>query len=616
MPAGKTVTDGSLGFSGGVDSIKVTTAASPQNPDGLLRSELSWLNNASLRDGGITQRTGWNYLGTIHDGSALYQRGWLYDYDLEDPYLVLQIGGELFKVKPDTASSPDNLSTIFGLSNPPTPPQAFFCQGERFLVIQAGDNLTLPLFWDGVTLRRSIGITNPTIGAPAPGINEIPAATCMDYYMGRLWYAQGRIFSAGDIVKSHNSGTAPYQFTDSILNVTENPLSFGGDGFTVPTQAGNIRALFHNANINSTLGEGQLFIGTRKAIYSMTVPVTRADWIAANTNNQPQQTVAQLVNGTVNDASVVRINGDVYYQSLEPAIRSLFATMRFWNQPGNIPISANEDRVLRFNDRALLKYSSGMVFENRMYQTALPKQVAQGVIHQALVPLDFVPISSFGANLKPRWEGMHEALDILQVFSGDFGGLERAFAVTVSRIDQSIQLWELTDFLRTDVHAPQQVADVLADNTTETRVTWQIEFPAYTWNQEFDMKKLIGAELWIDKLFGEVHFLLEYRPDGDVCWHKWFEWDQCTARNSAEDVHNPITYPLKGYRESYRSTATIPEPPEECQEVSNRPVNRGYQFQPRLTIKGWCRIRGILLHAEILERDLYSDIPPLPVSTL
>jgi len=50
----ETIVDGSLDFSGGVDSIKVTTIQSQQNPNGLGRNELAWLDNAGVRDGGIT----------------------------------------------------------------------------------------------------------------------------------------------------------------------------------------------------------------------------------------------------------------------------------------------------------------------------------------------------------------------------------------------------------------------------------------------------------------------------------------------------------------------------------------------------------------------------------
>ncbi len=240
---------------------------------------------------------------------------------------------------------------------------------------------------------------------------------------------------------------------------------------------------------------------------------------------------------------------------------------------------------------------SGVSFENRLLQTLLPVQRPQGVIFQAIAPLDFEPLSKFGAGFTPIWEGMYEGLDILQLFTGDFGGLQRAFAVVVSRQDQSIQLWELTDNERDDIN-----------KSGENRVTWYLESPAYTWNQEFLLKKLVSGELWLDKISGQVIVTVEYRPDSSTCWLPWHKFDVCAARNTCEDVHNPICYPSVPFREGYRQTITLPKPPVSCEVMTGRPSNIGYQFQARITFKGWCRLRGLLLHAEPVERKLYQAI--------
>jgi hypothetical protein len=213
--------------------------------------------------------------------------------------------------------------------------------------------------------------------------------------------------------------------------------------------------------------------------------------------------------------------------------------------------------------------------------------------------MDFVPISSFGEGKQPVWQGIMQGLQILQMFVGDFGGRDRAFAVVVSTLDNSIQLYEITDFLRSDFNT-----------FGEDRVSWLIEFPAYTWGDEFMLKKLVSAELWIDKLYGTVDFTLEWRPDSDPCWKLWHRWKECSSRNSAEDCVNPITYPLVTNRESFRATRTMPHPPLNCESITGRPAHIGYQMQCRLTIKGWCRIRGLLLHAEKFLEKLYHNNPP------
>ena len=760
--------DGSQDWSQGVDSIKVPTIQSTDNPNGLTRSQLAWLCNGTVRDGGITQRATWQPIGLkgtrLGGNTRLWQGGYLYQPDNGDPYLVYQVSGLVQKINLD-GSQRVLLSTTLGLTNPPDIPIAFFCQGEQFLVIQAGDFSTLPLFWDGTTLRRStgqsvsLGVTAANFNAPAindyvdinvptwsgannqifeingdtgakymqvrpaqflgltntgasatPGtiipantgvvnpagatvckllvpftipaltvtanafttiqytgvvgdqvtiagqrfqvasigiappaaghifavnlnqpaatpnlfpvslvsIQEIGAAGPMDYYQGRLWYGIGRQLLAGDIVRGP-SGTAFYDFRDSILKVTENPLCLAGDGFTVPDNAGNIRSIFHNANINATLGQGNLYIGTKKAIYSLQVPVTRTDWIAANNNNQPTMTVVQINNGTANDRSCTLVNGDVWYQTLEPSIASLFTQVRNFSQWGNISLSANENRILQFNDRSLVRFSSGIYFDNRMLQTALPRQLPQGVVHDAIVPLDFVPISSFGAALVPNWEGHYEGLPVLQMFVGEFGGRERGFAAIVSvapDTEGEIQLWEFTTAGRFEGASPaEEIAGKLTGVVPGNRVSWYAEFPAFTAGDLFQLKNLVCAELGIDKLYGTVDFSMDYRADFESCWHLWWEWQLCSARNSAETVDEPVSYPLTQFCDGYRQSITLPKPQLKCQPQTKRPTSQGYMFQVRLRVKGFCRIRALRLYMTEVEKALYDNMVQPPLKT-
>lgn len=593
--------DGSQDFSGGIDSSKVTTISSESNPNGLDRNQLAYLVNGTLRDGGILTRTGWSYLKTLAPAGTLFQGGMVYDPENADPYLLLSLSGHIYRVPCSTGADTD-LSTIPALVNPATEPQAYFCQAEMFGIIQAGDYLTaavptLPLFWDGNALYRSVGITNPAVAPGTPGVNQIPAAGPMDYYMGRVWYAEDyRAYSAGDIVQG-TSGTAGYAFRNAVINVTENPLVLGGDGFVVPSNAGTIRAIKHSANLDTALGQGQLFIFTPKSIYTLEVPVTRTNWIAATNNNQPLQKVVQLVNGAVGDRSVVSVNGDLFYQSLEPGIRSLITAIRYFAQWGNTPISLELERLLNYNDRALMHLSTGIEFEDRLLMGVRPVQTEAGVAHQAIVSMDFRPVASLHKKGPPIWEGHWEGLKVLQLFQGAFGGLQRAFAVAVSDVDGSIQLWELTNYLKHDVNT-----------VGDSRVTMVAEFPAYNFGDPFKMKKLVTAELWLDKMLGTVEFTMQYRPDADSCWYHWHTWNDCTQKDCNDDPVGMACYPTTPYCETHRSTVTLPKPPEQCATPMGRPAYLGMQFQTRLTIKGWCRIRGLLLHAEEVDQKLYHNL--------
>jgi len=589
---------GSFDFSQGVDSSKATTIASPLNPNGLSNSQLAWLMNGTVRDTGISQRNGWNLNGTILKANPanppLFQGKFLVTpTDGSQPFYLIAVSGQIYQMNVDTGAT-INLSTKFALSHPASQPYFYFVQAGTqfaFVVIQAGDNVTLPLlltFTGGncTGFKRSAGI----IGVGDPN-NQIPAATAMVYYQGRIFYAQGATVSGGDIVGGTHQDA-------SVLYVTENPLATGGDGFALPGQSGNIRSLFYNAQLDASLGQGILYIGTRQTIYMLQVPISRASWIAAGNSNQPLLAPVQLTQGTVNDRTVVAVNSDNFYQTLLPSVASLGLQTRYFSQWGNTPISTNENRILQFVNRALQHFCSGCQFDNRLLQTTLPIQTPSGVVSTAIMPLDFNIISAFNKQLPPAWEGHYEGLQIFQLGSGDFGGLERCFA-TVLNATGDFELWELTADERFDENA-----------FGETRVDWYFETPAYTWGKELELKELDGLELWVDKVFGTVQITLEYRPDASPCYVLWAVKQICVTHNCAEDVNNPVCYPTQlNYREGYKFNIPFPKPSgKDCSPMGTRPANIGYQFQFRVTIKGWCRIRGIIPYALKTDRAPFADL--------
>lgn len=583
MPSAVRIVDGQTSWEGGIDSGRLPTMSNPTTVTGLKRNQLAWLTNGTVRGGGILCRTGWLKRMTTGIDDALYQGGYVYEPDFGYPYIIVSIGGRIYIIHTDTDYSLEEI-TIPGDPNRADLDQCWMQQAEQFLVIQNG--VELPLIWDGVILRRSDPFD--------PYGPEIPVGTCMDYYMGRLWLAiNGREYTAGDIVGGP-SGTAPYQFRDAVIKWTENLWLAGGGAFRVPTMAGDIRAIKHTANLDTALGQGLLFVFTRKAIYSLNVPVNRSEWVTMAETTQPIQRVAQLRYGAYGDRCIPAVNGDLFYQSTD-GIRSLMLAVRWYHQWGQVPISKNENRVIQFNDRSLMRFSSGIEFDNRLLQTVLPIETPVGVAFQGVMPLDFDLITSMEERLPPVWEGMWEGLDFLQLFDGDFGGLHKAFAAVVSRVNGAIDLWQLTDTERF--------------NQGDARTTFWFETPAFVWNDPFQMKRLDGAELWVDKIYGEVEFELSYRPDQDPCWYLWHAWKQCAARTECEDeTAASVCYPTQTYCEQHRATMMLPAPPVQCQPENERPTNVGFQFQAKLVVRGWCRVRGLRLFAVPVEQAPFHRI--------
>jgi hypothetical protein len=244
-----------------------------------------------------------------------------------------------------------------------------------------------------------------------------------------------------------------------------------------------------------------------------------------------------------------------------------------------------------------MRFATGIDFDNRLLEAILPRQLPQGVVHDGILPMSFETISTLEKQLAPAWEGMYEGLQILQLFTGDFGGLDRAFAVAVSTVNSNIEVWELTKDSRTD--------------NQDSRVIWNFELPAFTFSKEFELKRLVGGEVWLSKVFGAVKLLFEYRTDGDPCWRYWHEHEMCVAKNCEEDQKQLSCYPYPGpetYREGYKWTITLPKPPVSCNSMGERPTDIGYQFQMRVTIQGWAQVRGVLLYATPFDKALYGGL--------
>jgi hypothetical protein len=122
-----------------------------------------------------------------------------------------------------------------------------------------------------------------------------------------------------------------------------------------------------------------------------------------------------------------------------------------------------------------------------------------------------------------------------------------------------------------------------------------------------ELKKLHACEIWIDRVFGQVDLTVYYRPDADPCWHLWGQTSFCAARNCAEDVNNPVCYPVSPtYGETYAWPVTFGQPPlPPCSPTRNkRPSDIAFQHQVKIVITGFCRIRGLLLWGELRERAL------------
>lgn len=574
---------------------------SGQDPSTLAQGYVGFLINGTVRGGFPFPRPGVKRLELDYGGNeslqdGLFQDGAYFKPRGGNPLLVASISGRLFKFDVSQIGNPVSdisvQTTVAGVSqydyNVVSQRQAWMLQYEDWLIVQ--NNLQRPIFFDGNTSRRA-------------GDGELPPGNVMEYSMGRVWLAlpDGLSFIAGDLVYGP-SGTLAYDFRDAGLKVTENDFLNEGGKFTVPMTAGPITAMRNIAILDTSMGQGPLQVFTPRAIFSVNAPVDRTTW---KDLTYPIVTVTGIGNGALSQAGTVTINGDIWFRAND-GIRSFVLALRQFNEFGNVPMSREMSRVIEADDRRLLGFSSAILFDNRLLMTCSPgNSFLHGAYHRGLIALDFDIVSSMSNRLPPAYDGLWTGIRILKLVSGDFDGVDRAFAWILSSQDK-IELWEIS-------------TKDLFDNTSR-RIEMVIEGPALFDGKE--MRKLMGGEMFIDQLSGRTDFDVKYRPDQYADWFDLHSWSECANYQTCSLAN---CEPPGNLQKQYRSRMRFPdEPPAVCVTEDNRPSNLGYTFQPRITVTGSAGVKSLAFHAYMQDEEPYgqcrlegpcisSNVCPLPV---
>lgn len=414
---------------------------------------------------------------------------------------------------------------------------------------------------------------------------QLPPGRMGAYGMGRVWecLTDGKQFVAGDLVGG-SSGTAANNYRDAVLYVTENTQLASGGTFTVPGSVGDIRAMIFTATLDVSLGQGPLQIFTPDRVFSCQTPTDRTAWQGLT---NPIVTQSLISSGALGQESTKNANSDTIFRSTR-GVESLILARREANTWGNTPISLEMDRVYVEDTPGLLPYGTATVFDNRHLMSAAPASDPNlGVYHRGLVALNFDPVASLGGKSPSVYDGLWTGLNILQVVTGMFNGVERTFVFALNLTTSGIELWEL-----------QKTGDAYFDNGN-VPIVWSFESPTLNFGvadpRQRQLMRLIDGEIYVDSLIGRVDFQAFYRPDRYPCWVPWFEWSECS--------NNEIT----GDMPQFRPRMGMGEPSGKvCDASTSRPLREGYDFQFRLVVSGQCRFLGARFKAITLPEPMFA----------
>jgi len=562
------LTDGSLCFNGGVNAAVDPILKSSVSPHGLDRDELAWAVNARFRDGTAKPRERLQYRAVLGGSTTGGFAGCAIYHQTNQRELLYILDNKLYKLDLDiTDPVPVSLMDDNQQVGTDGCERGYFCQAEKWMIIQAGDYLTNPWFYDGSTIRQSNGFSGST--------KEIPPAGPMAYYMGRVWFAVGRRYGAGDLVGGP-SGTSQNDYMDAVLRVSELTNILSNQWFCVPAGQSIITAMRYNFEPNELFGQGYLYIFTMNQVYALQVPLSSDEWTDLTSTSMPRQTVVSPEVGAPSDKCVIPANGDLIFLANDGTMRSIKLAMRMYSE------WADTDLLIGLRNRlgAPEGDPSGFVLRNRLYMRWN---------NNMLVACDLYPTMRPFESVAPVTDGAIEITKgvIVQLVKDEIN--DRGYVVLNQ--DGYYVLYELVDD-----NQPDQYLDIeLLQGTKPMPVGWVLETPRYTFDYPLILKRLIGGHLLVDQIRGDVTIVVRWRRDSDTCWHIWTVLDG--GRLCVPD-DSPGSY--------YDYFVDLGQPPSVI-STGGRYSNIGYSFQLALEIQGHCRIRGIVLKAVPLEQPIYKS---------
>lgn len=430
-------------------------------------------------------------------------------------------------------------------------------------------------------------------------VPQFPAGRQMAYGRGRVWMAlaDGQQFMAGDIVGGP-SGTKALNYRDSILNITENQYLTGGGTFRVPGSIGSITAMIFTAQLDAALGQGPLMVFTATHVFSCNAPVDRLTW-SSLTN--PILTEPAIGNGSLGQYSTFLANSDTIMRAVD-GIRSLILASQDFNTWIRTPISHEVERILNFDNQALLPFSSGVFFDNRILMTAGPVSTTQGVYNQALVALNTDLQTTVREKKPPAYDGTWPGMNIMGITTGLFALVQRCYQFVFNPVLLNLELWELFPESAAAVENNPN-PPVIGDNGTDA-IQWWFESPSLfkaRTPSERAFHQLNNGEIIVDKLVGRVDFQAFYKPDQYPCWVPWIQWTECAKPNTGAPTDN--TKPQFRPRMGLGTPLSTP-----CDPSTNRPLREGFNFQVKLVITGQCEFIGARFEAIVKPQPTFAPI--------
>lgn len=284
----------------------------------LEKNKLSFQQNATVRGAFITHRPPFRKVALTFESletqtffeNGLWQGGCYYKPDSGSEFLVASIGGRLFTVIP-TAAGANVVDVTTGQNQSSTASQCWLWQSEKWVIWQ--DGVSLPVFFDGSSCRRSLGLTS------------VLAITDADFIVP----AQG--------------ATVDVLLTEEYTGPTNIPVTINGELYQLQSSS----ASSPNASIFTFYTDGSLIpVGSEIIAYSGRVAALKEIFPESNATNTRNVRVSFPATGSslevLADSTPIIITGGAEAPGRARAMASIGGSdPNMFIQPAGPPLAYN-----------------------------------------------------------------------------------------------------------------------------------------------------------------------------------------------------------------------------------------------------------------------------------
>ena len=404
--------------------------------------------------------------------------------------------------------------------------QAFFCQADKYLIIQNGiyspvENWPIIIHEDAVIDNLDAKANTdegfvPISERDNPDIDRIPIGKPMTFVHGRLFVGVERYWedgsASGEDPHWHEDGVLlnwvagdvkiPYQ-SDTLLAFVEktywNNLPVAG----VPAELGPITSLIHFRNAATGSGAGELVIISREGATAFSVGISREQW--SNTN------FAQVLfstGGSVAPWSALQVNSDLVYYGSD-GFRSIRYTASTEAGSGSLSTTPISTEVKEFTDLTSgehARFVSMANADNYVAATAVGVPLADGsVAFRAVLPWDVAVVTGSGA--QPE-----------RAFSGAWTG-ELYHSVLSFRDTTNTNVFATV--YRDHAEAPLKLGTFTRDMYNEDQVS-RVYSKKFMFDSLVEVKQFKFAECAFSDIRTPLAVRIGWRVDNDNAWH-WLD---------------------------------------------------------------------------------------------